>query len=251
MRGGQQGNRPTRQEDPPARMQRLVGAPFGQYAEEELEEDYDRYRDEEVEEDEEEVDSEALYEYEHNMGMHDNMDSDDDDDYDGDYMDEMEEHLMQRYRQAIQRAMQGRGVDEGDGPGALPYPLHRLVDFLDQVRAAATGGNRMNAIGPFIPDEDFDESYEALLNLSERIGEVKQRGLSEGVVSRLPSSEWTESMLTPDCMSCAVCLEAYAGKETLMVLRACGHSFHWSCAGRWLVVRATCPICRVEVIPSE
>jgi hypothetical protein len=133
-----------------------------------------------------------------------------------------------------------------DGP--LPpymHPFMRLFDFLEQVRH---GQRLMNAVGPFIADEDFDSSYEALISLSERIGEVVKKGMSADQIAKLKSAPWTESAAqeTPaDSRACPICLEPYQDDERLMVL-ACTHRFHWDCAKRWLTERATCPICRLS-----
>lgn len=158
-----------------------------------------------------------------------------------------DDEMVRLYRRAVSRALD----ENGGEPPVLVGPFMRLFDFLDQIRT----GNRMNAIGPFIADEDFDESYEALLRLSERIGEVKQRGLSPEAIAKMKEMKWTDSprkskTKTAEARSCPVCLEAYGKDERLMELE-CSHSFHWACAERWLLVRATCPICRVDVNPPS
>lgn len=165
---------------------------------------------------------------------------------DGDYLDSVadDDAMIRHYRRAVSRALE----ENGGEPPALVGPFLRLFDFLDQIRS--TG--RMNAIGPFIADEDFDESYEALLRLSERIGEVKQRGMSGEAVGRMREERWGTVRKAKAGLdgsgSCPVCLEAYGKGERLMVL-GCSHGFHWACAERWLLVRATCPICRLEASP--
>lgn len=95
---------------------------------------------------------------------------------------------------------------------------------------------------------------QALLRLSEGIGEVKKRGLSKEAVARLVAVQWTQPAVSrgPEVdpsTACAVCLEPYQAEETLMAL-ACGHRFHWGCAKRWLLERATCPVCRQDIQPD-
>ena len=64
-------------------------------------------------------------------------------------------------------------------------------------------------IYPFIVqrDEDFDDSFESLTNLTAALGEVKPRNTPGHVIASLPSgkySEWT----APGCDErCPVCLD--------------------------------------------
>ncbi|CAL9752140.1 unnamed protein product, partial [Musa acuminata subsp. burmannicoides] len=87
---------------------------------------------------------------------------------------------------------------------------------------------------------DIDnKSYEKLLALEERIGDVST-GLSEDAV-RTSLSE------TIYCMSdrfqdgqdedrCAICLEAYEDRDPLGQLN-CKHMFHSSCITKWLSIK--------------
>jgi hypothetical protein len=52
---------------------------------------------------------------------------------------------------------------------------------------------------------------------------------------------------TPEC---AICSEAFERDEEATVL-PCGHLYHALCARGWLVMHATCPICRACVDPAR
>jgi hypothetical protein len=90
----------------------------------------------------------------------------------------------------------------------------------------------------------LDMSYEELLELQENLGEVKQRGMDDGSISRLPRVQYAVGME----VGCVVCMTDFALDESLIRL-PCMHHFHQDCAGRWLRVRASCPVCR-EMVPN-
>ncbi|PJF18804.1 Histone acetyltransferase [Paramicrosporidium saccamoebae] len=90
----------------------------------------------------------------------------------------------------------------------------------------------------------LDMSYEELLELQENLGEVKQRGMDDTSISRLPGVKYTVGME----VGCVVCMTDFAQDECLVRL-PCMHHFHQDCAGGWLRVRASCPVCR-EIVPN-
>eukprot|EP01046_Picozoa_sp_COSAG06_P052731 COSAG06_NODE_8933_length_2029_cov_1.679793_1_plen_468_part_00 len=51
--------------------------------------------------------------------------------------------------------------------------------------------------------------------------------------------------------SCVVCLEAFVGGESLIVLSGCSHRFHADCISEWLESQSSCPICRAVVVPPH
>ncbi|KAK8586258.1 hypothetical protein V6N13_130778 [Hibiscus sabdariffa] len=86
-------------------------------------------------------------------------------------------------------------------------------------------------------------SYEELLELEERIGDVST-GLSEEKILKLMkqqkhSSSSTESDLEP----CSICREEYADGDDTGILD-CGHDFHTNCIKQWLMLKNLCPICK-------
>lgn len=111
------------------------------------------------------------------------------------------------------------------------------------------------------PDPGEPENYEALLNLAERLGEAKPRGLARQQIEQLPSYKfladklagehwmWQSlaigvvtnpmfgfSILAGDQTSCVVCMCDFEARQTLRVL-PCSHEFHSRCVDKWLRVR--------------
>ncbi|CAA6675816.1 unnamed protein product [Spirodela intermedia] len=85
-------------------------------------------------------------------------------------------------------------------------------------------------------------SYEELLGLEEQIGNVSA-GLTEDTVRKNLKRTKYPSSAAYMTESCCICQEDYANGDDLGVL-TCGHDFHASCVGRWLVLKNNCPICK-------
>lgn len=133
---------------------------------------------------------------------------------------------------------------------AFPEELDRFTQMFDFIHQLMS--RRNNILGNYIPDDEFDDSYEALLRLSERIGEVKQRGFNQMQVDSLPTKlyqpELSPTPTQKEETSCPICLEAFLPNCKLMYFE-CGHQFHSECSKRWLRQRSTCPVCRIEMPP--
>ncbi|KAK9020508.1 hypothetical protein V6N11_010531 [Hibiscus sabdariffa] len=139
---------------------------------------------------------------------------------------------------------------------------HRLISEIRQTLNAIRRGEDLRLedympFGPFIHHGmgemhdrhgdmrlDVDNmSYEELLELEERIGDVST-GLSEENILKLMkqqkhSSSSTESDLEP----CSICREEYADGDDTGILD-CGHDFHTNCIKQWLMLKNLCPICK-------
>lgn len=91
-----------------------------------------------------------------------------------------------------------------------------------------------------------DMSYEELLALEDRIGNVKI-GLSEDHLSLcLTKTKYCSS--TPALKdqfesSCPICLEEYKDKDNIGMMK-CLHAFHVTCIKDWLRIKNACPICK-------
>ncbi|XVF78654.1 hypothetical protein PTKIN_Ptkin14bG0152500 [Pterospermum kingtungense] len=105
-----------------------------------------------------------------------------------------------------------------------------------------------------------DMSYEELLALEERIGNVKT-GLSEETITSKLKTRTYSSFTTninleeaapteqePD--SCIICQEDYKNQEKIGTL-GCGHEYHAGCLKKWLLVKNVCPICKSEALATE
>ncbi|KAL7619058.1 hypothetical protein Lser_V15G00831 [Lactuca serriola] len=91
---------------------------------------------------------------------------------------------------------------------------------------------------------DIDNmSYEELLALEERIGNVNT-GLSEETISKhLKTKQYVAEIGQPDAEPCCVCQEEYHNGDDLGTLD-CGHDFHHGCIKQWLQHKNSCPICK-------
>ncbi|KAJ6804024.1 putative E3 ubiquitin-protein ligase HIP1 isoform X1 [Iris pallida] len=95
-------------------------------------------------------------------------------------------------------------------------------------------------------------SYEELLALEERIGNVST-GVSEETVMKylkqrkyISLSEETPAEVEP----CCVCQEEYMEGEDVGRLN-CGHDFHTACIKQWLLLKNLCPICKKTGLDTE
>ncbi|XP_071255540.1 RING finger protein 44-like isoform X2 [Salvelinus alpinus] len=120
-------------------------------------------------------------------------------------------------------------------PGFLPY-------FLSMLPVPPT------AVGPAISldlnvDDVEMENYEALLNLAERLGEAKPRGITKADIEQLPSYRFNLDNHQSEQTLCVVCFSDFECRQLLRVL-PCNHEFHAKCVDKWLKTNRTCPICR-------
>ncbi|XP_038685173.1 probable E3 ubiquitin-protein ligase ZFP1 [Tripterygium wilfordii] len=97
-------------------------------------------------------------------------------------------------------------------------------------------------------------SYEELLALGDRIGNVRT-GLSEELIIRqlktrtyLSSTSVNLEETEPD--SCIICQEDYKRQEKIGTL-GCGHEYHADCLKKWLLVKNVCPICKSEALREQ
>ncbi|KAG7594287.1 Zinc finger RING-type [Arabidopsis thaliana x Arabidopsis arenosa] len=87
-------------------------------------------------------------------------------------------------------------------------------------------------------------TYEELLSLEERIGDVCT-GLNEETISnRLKQQKYKSSTSSPqEVEPCCICQEEYKEGEDIGMLE-CGHDFHSQCIKEWLKQKNLCPICK-------
>ncbi|KAK7285079.1 hypothetical protein RJT34_19837 [Clitoria ternatea] len=99
---------------------------------------------------------------------------------------------------------------------------------------------------------DIDNmSYEELLALGERIGNVNT-GLSEDLLSKcLTETIYCSSEQNEDEGTCVICLEEYKNMDDVGTLKICGHDYHVSCVKKWLSMKKLCPICKASALPED
>lgn len=105
-----------------------------------------------------------------------------------------------------------------------------------------------------------DMSYEELLALGERIGNVNT-GLSEEVIAnQLKTTTYLSrragiNLEEDECPdkeidSCIICQDDYVTFEKIGVL-GCGHEYHAECLKKWLLIKNVCPICKSEALSMK
>ncbi|KOM52056.1 hypothetical protein LR48_Vigan09g071500 [Vigna angularis] len=94
-------------------------------------------------------------------------------------------------------------------------------------------------------------SYEELLALEERIGDVST-GLSEDVIVKLMKQRLYTPLMTQSSKvlePCCICQEEFGDGENVGSLD-CGHEFHSACIKQWLMQKNICPICKVTALAT-
>jgi hypothetical protein len=111
-------------------------------------------------------------------------------------------------------------------------------------------------------DEEGNMSYETMLQLGERIGDVKSerwKHIAQKHIAKLPvfSFQNATSMQKDDGkedndsdLKCLVCQCDYEKDEGLRRL-PCGHCFHTDCVDQWLTTKDFCPYCRQTIVCSD
>lgn len=101
-------------------------------------------------------------------------------------------------------------------------------------------------------EEEAGNAYETLLDLSERIGDVKSerwawRAPQE--IAKLPFFVHQPTKTTRDDSECKclVCQCEYETGEQLCRL-PCQHTFHADCVKPWLMKKDICPYCRQSIV---
>ncbi|XP_010534089.1 PREDICTED: RING-H2 finger protein ATL11-like [Tarenaya hassleriana] len=78
------------------------------------------------------------------------------------------------------------------------------------------------------------------------------RGLDTSVIETFPTFRYSTVKtlrVGKEVLECPVCLNEFQDDETLRLLPKCCHVFHPDCIDAWLRSRATCPLCRANLIP--
>lgn len=94
-------------------------------------------------------------------------------------------------------------------------------------------------------------SYEELLALEERIGNVCTGLSEEMILKRMKQRKYIHTMSDDqtDNEPCCVCQEEYNDGEDLGTLD-CGHDFHKECIKQWLAQKNLCPICKTTALAT-
>jgi E3 ubiquitin-protein ligase Arkadia len=160
--------------------------------------------------------------------------------------------------------------DDVNGWRALAADIegrHRLVSEIRQVLNAMRRGENLRSedymlFDPFINGVaelhdrhrdmrlDVDNmSYEELLALEERIGDVNTGLTEETIMESMQQSKYLSIMEgSPSNLEpCCICREEYVTGDDVGALD-CGHDFHTDCIKQWLKQKNICPICKMTAL---
>jgi len=106
-----------------------------------------------------------------------------------------------------------------------------------------------------LDDDENGDSYEFMLRLGERIGDVKSERwaqVAQQKIDRLiivefdPEKVRRKKDVNDSDVKCLVCQEEYCKGEHMRQL-PCGHCFHKECVDQWLLSKDFCPYCRTTL----
>ncbi|KAI5411781.1 E3 ubiquitin-protein ligase MBR1 [Lathyrus oleraceus] len=103
-----------------------------------------------------------------------------------------------------------------------------------------------------------DMSYEELLQLGERIGSVSTGLSKETIAIQLKTKLFSPSPVAINLEelppeedgennSCLICQEEFKDQEKIGVIK-CKHEYHANCITQWLLLKNSCPICKLEAL---
>ncbi|XP_059628286.1 probable E3 ubiquitin-protein ligase ZFP1 [Cornus florida] len=93
-----------------------------------------------------------------------------------------------------------------------------------------------------------DMSYEELLALEERIGNVNT-GLAGDMISKCLTQTMHCSLdENHEEGTCSICLDEYKNEEEIGTMKKCGHNYHVVCIRKWLSMKNVCPICKAPAV---
>ncbi|XVE49214.1 hypothetical protein DITRI_Ditri01bG0064400 [Diplodiscus trichospermus] len=139
--------------------------------------------------------------------------------------------LISEIRQVLNAMRRGENLRIEDYMLFDPFIYHGMAETHDRHRDMRLDVDNM--------------SYEELLALEERIGDVST-GLNEETILKLMKQQKYSSITAEsaqDLEPCCVCQEEYADGDDTGTLD-CGHDFHTNCIKRWLMLKNLCPICK-------
>ncbi|KAJ6385713.1 hypothetical protein OIU77_028821 [Salix suchowensis] len=143
--------------------------------------------------------------------------------------------LISEIRQVLNAMRRGENLRVEDYMLFDPLIYHGMAEMHDQHRDMRLDVDNM--------------SYEELLALEERIGDVST-GLSGETILKLMKQQkhvpvGTES--PEDLEPCCICQEAYVDGDDMGIID-CGHDFHTTCIKQWLMQKNLCPICKMTAL---
>ncbi|KAK7286638.1 hypothetical protein RJT34_21777 [Clitoria ternatea] len=96
-----------------------------------------------------------------------------------------------------------------------------------------------------LPKYRFSQSYSLVM-----VDDNKKQLVKERVDSCSSGSHMSKLSLHPDDSECCICLCPYVDGAELYRLH-CTHHFHCGCISRWLRTKATCPLCKANILRGD
>jgi hypothetical protein len=138
-----------------------------------------------------------------------------------------------RFSHLLPRRNSGRGG--GGGSSDDNEDWHHSHSAAEQasrrffLRPRGRGGRAPPSNGDYLRDDEFDDSYEGLLRLAARIGDVKPRGTPADVIRSMPSCSYGNCPEAKTENRCPICLDDYGQEDVVTVIKRCSHWFHREC----------------------
>jgi len=140
-----------------------------------------------------------------------------------------------------------RATHVNEGPGSRTFLIYVIGGYYPPDHSLITGANAL-------------DSFEALWELAELLGQVKPQTVSKEEIDRSgleiikPSAleEYEkEGKVASNCLErCLICLDDYVPEADLRLL-SCKHAFHKTCVDQWLQIgKNNCPACRTKGIST-
>ncbi|RZC65653.1 hypothetical protein C5167_009348 [Papaver somniferum] len=140
----------------------------------------------------------------------------------------------------ITRAITGQttetGFVRGAGIGAVAGAIV-AVELLESL----LNGDSSSKVGT------LETSY---MEISDIFDVQGTRGMPPESVDKLPKFNIIRNGTVDHCgenNSCSICLQDFNEGETARELPNCKHLFHLLCIDGWLIIQASCPVCRKDV----
>ncbi|GMH16646.1 hypothetical protein Nepgr_018487 [Nepenthes gracilis] len=147
--------------------------------------------------------------------------------------------LVSEIRNVLNIMRRGEGLRLEDVMILDQTVLFGMVDIHDQHRDMRLDVDNM--------------SYEELLALEERIGNVCTGLTEETILSRMQQHKYVSATMRSDDHTevepCCICQEEYNDGEDIGLLD-CGHCFHTNCIKQWLARKNLCPICKTTALAT-
>jgi len=148
-----------------------------------------------------------------------------------------------------------RTAQANEGLGSRTFLIYVIGGYYPPDHSIITGANTL-------------DSFEALWELAELLGQVKPQTVSKEdidnsgleIIKPIALEQYAkDAKVAPNCLDrCLICLDDYEPEDDLRLL-SCKHAFHKSCVDQWLQIgKNNCPACRskgvsigTESIPSS